>query len=392
MTALLVLLCVVLIAIIVVQIGKVTELASKMRGEEEAQERSNRTQANYNILFLIAFMIAVFVSAFYYKDTMLWYGPNEAASEHGGSIDRIFNITLFFTGIVFVITQILLFYFAYKYRARRGHKAMYVSHNNKLELVWTAIPAVVMTFLVVGGLDAWNEVMADIGPDEEFIEIEGTGYQFAWHLRYPGPDGKLGARDYKMISAKNPLGQVWSDEKNHDDFHPSEIVLPVGKKVRVRITSRDVLHNFYLPHFRVKMDAVPGMPTYFVFTPKTTTEEYRQKLGALDENGQPKYPEWHEPSDPEDPESPPKYETFNFELACAELCGSGHYSMRRQVRIVSEAEYENWLSEQQSYYEATIKGTEDDPFAEAVTEEENAEEGSEMPPELIIEGEPEVGE
>lgn len=380
MTALLVTLCVLLIGIIVVQIGKVTELASKMRGEEEAQFRSNRTQAGYQILFLVVFLVATIWSSLYYKDSMLWYGPNESASAHGGSIDYIFNITLFFTGIVFVVTQILLFYFAYKYRSRRGHKAMFVSHNNKLELVWTAIPAVVMTFLVVGGLDAWNEVMADVGPDEDYIEIEGTGYQFAWHLRYPGPDGQLGARDYKMISAKNPLGQVWTDEKNHDDFHPSEIYLPVNKQVRVRITSRDVLHNFYMPHFRVKMDAVPGMPTYFVFTPTITTEEYRRKLSVLDENGQPKYPEWHQPSDPEDPESPPKYEIFDFELACAELCGSGHYSMRRVVRIVPEAEYESWLSQQQSFYESTIKGTEADPLydpeAEAISEADV--EGEEM--------------
>ena len=396
MTAILVVLCIVLIGIIVVQIGKVTELAGKIRGEEEAQERSNRTQAGYQILFLIVFLGLSFWSAFYYKDTMLWYGPNESASAHGGSIDYIFNITLFFTGIVFVITQVLLFYFAYSYRARRGHKAMFVSHNNKLELVWTAIPAVVMTFLVVGGLDAWNDVMADVDPDEEYIEIEATGYQFAWHLRYPGPDEKLGARDYKLISAKNPLGQVWTDEKNHDDFHPSEIVLPVNKQVRVRITARDVLHNFYLPHFRVKMDAVPGMPTYFVFTPTITTEEYRAKLGALDENGEPMYPEWHQPADPADPEGPTKYELFDYELACAELCGSGHYSMRRAVRIVSEAEYEQWLTEQQSYYESTIKGTDADPLAEEVTEEAPAyqeldiDEG--MAPQEIIEDEPAVSE
>ncbi|WP_282783523.1 cytochrome c oxidase subunit II [Phaeodactylibacter xiamenensis] len=370
MTALFVLLCVILIGIIVVQIGKVTELAGKIRGEEEAQERTNRTQAGYSMIFMIVFLLACTVSAIYYKDSMLWYGPNESASAHGSSIDYIFNITLFFTGIVFFITQILLFYFAYKYRARRGSKAEYISHNNRLEVIWTAIPAVVMTFLVVGGLDAWNDVMADVEEGEDYIEIEATGYQFAWHLRYPGPDGKLGARDYKMISATNPLGQVWSDEKNLDDFHPSEIVLPVGKKVRVRITSRDVLHNFYLPHFRVKMDAVPGMPTYFVFTPTTTTEEYRAKLGALNDRGEPQYPEWHAPLDPEDPEGPTKFEDFNFELACAELCGKGHYAMRRAVRIVSEAEYKNWLSEQQSYYDSTIKGTEDDPFAAETAEEE----------------------
>jgi cytochrome c oxidase subunit 2 len=148
------------------------------------------------------------------------------------------------------------------------------------------------------------------------------------------------------------LGQDWTDQKNLDDIHPSEVVLPVGKKVRVRIVARDVLHNFYLPHFRVKMDAVPGMPTYFVFTPTKTTEEYRQELSN--------YPEYQQP-DPNDPEKQ-RWETFNFELACAELCGTGHYSMRRLVRIVSEEEYAAWLSQQQSYFISSIRGTDDDPY------------------------------
>jgi len=378
MTALLSIICLILIAIIVVQIGKVTELAGKIRGEEEVQDQTNRRHANYSMLFMLVFMVATVVSAYYYKDTMLWYGPHESASEHGNSLDYIFNVTLFFTGIVFVITQVLLFYFAWKYRGRQGGKALYMPHDNRLEVIWTVIPAVVMTFLVVGGLDAWNEVMADIGPDEEYMEIEGTGYQFAWHLRYPGEDGKLGTRDYKLVSATNPLGQDWTDQKNVDDFHPSEIYLPVGKKVRVRITARDVLHNFYLPHFRVKMDAVPGMPTYFVFTPTTTTEEYRQKLGALGLNGQPKYPEWHDPSDPNDPESPRKYEAFDFELACAELCGTGHYAMRRVVKIVSEAEYQDWLSKQQSYYLSTIRGTDSDPNKDILFESEIKERSQEF--------------
>jgi len=139
-------------------------------------------------------------------------------------------------------------------------------------------------------------------------------------------------------------------------------VLPVGKKVRVRITARDVLHNFYLPQFRVKMDAVPGMPTYFIFTPSITTEEYRQKLRE--------YPEYQKPVDPVDPESPMLWESFNFELACAELCGTGHWSMRRVVRIVTEEEYATWLSQQEPYYFSTIRGTEEDPYKDMWFEEE----------------------
>jgi cytochrome c oxidase subunit 2 len=234
-----------------------------------------------------------------------------------------------------------------------GKKALFISHDNKLEVIWTIIPAVAMAILVVGGLDAWNDIMADVNDDEDFMEIEATGLQFGWELRYPGADGLLGTRDFRLISATNSLGQDWTDEKNHDDIKPDEIVLPVGKKVRVRITSKDVLHNFYLPHFRVKMDAVPGMPTYFVFTPTMTTEQYRQNLSA--------YPEYNVKRDPNDPGSPTLWESFNFELACAELCGSGHYSMRRLVKIVSEEEYNTWLASQNSYYLSQVRNSDADP-------------------------------
>jgi cytochrome c oxidase subunit 2 len=284
---------------------------------------------------------------------MLGYGPHQAASAHGPELDSMFNVTLFFTGIVFVLTHIALFYFAYKYRGRKGALSTFIPHDNKLEIIWTAVPAVVMCFLVIRGLVAWNDVMADVKEDEEHIEIEATGSQFLWYLRYPGPDGKLGARNYKLITGKNPLGQDWLDDKNLDDVQPADLVLPVNKKVRVRITARDVLHNFYLPHFRVKMDAVPGMPTYFVFTPTKTTEEYRQELS--------KYPEYQQPTDPKDPDSEPLWKTFNYELACAELCGKGHFSMKKLVKIVSEDEYNAWLKEQQSYYMANIRNSEEDP-------------------------------
>ncbi|MFZ2898583.1 MAG: cytochrome c oxidase subunit II transmembrane domain-containing protein [Saprospiraceae bacterium] len=354
MTTLLAIASILLIIVVMVQVGKVTELANKLRGEEEAEQLSNKRSGQGFLIFMVAFLVFCVGSAIYYKNWMLGYGPHEAASAHGGRLDSLFNVTLFFTGIVFVITQILLFYFAWKYSGVKGRKALFMPHDNRLEIVWTVIPAVVMTFLVISGLDAWNEVMADTKEGEEYMEIEATGYQFAWHIRYPGEDGKLGARDYKMINALNPIGQDWNDQKNWDDLHPSEIVLPVGKQVRVRITSRDVLHNFYLPHFRLKMDAVPGMPTYFVFTPSKTTEEYRRELS--------KYKEYQAPSDPADPNSDPLWKVFNYELACAELCGSGHYSMRRIVRIVSEDEYKTWLAEQKPYYMNSVRNTAEDPF------------------------------
>jgi len=354
MTGLIIFLCIFLVTVVIVQIGKVTELSAKINGEEKTQIKSNKANGMLWLVFGFFFFVLTTWSAFYFRNWMLGYGPHDSASAHGTALDNIFNVTLVITGIVFVITHILLFYFAWKYSGRPGRKVYFQAHDTKLEIIWTAIPAVVMTFLVMGGLDAWNEVMADVEPGEDYIEIEATGMQFAWLIRYPGADGKLGARHFTKINSANPMGQDWTDTKNLDDFHPTEIVLPRGKKVRVRITARDVLHNFDLPHFRVKMDAVPGIPTHFVFTPVITTEEYRAKLKAT--------PEYQRLKDPNDPTSGTLWENFEYELACAELCGSGHYSMKRIVKIVEQEEYDAWLTKQQSYYLSTIKGTVDDPY------------------------------
>jgi len=374
MTGLIILLTLILLVIVVIQVSKISEIAAKIKGGEDHDLKDNNRTAKYLVGFMVLFLVLSAWSAYHYRNYMLGYGPHESASSHGSSIDSIFNITLIVTGIVFFITQIALFWFSYTGREQKGKKALYMPHDNKLEIIWTAAPAIVMTFLVVGGLIAWNDIMADINDGDDYIEIEATGYQFGWEIRYPGADGLIGTKDYRLIDpANNSLGQDWEDVKNHDDFKADEIVLPVGKKVRVRITSKDVLHNFYLPHFRVKMDAVPGMPTYFVFTPTKTTEEYRQSLSQ--------YKEYQHPSDPLEPNGPQFWETFNYELACAELCGSGHYSMKRIVRIVSEAEYEEWLSKQNSFYLANIRNTDSDPYkgqplaidAQKVEEEAGAE-------------------
>ena len=355
MIGLVAILIVILLGVILVQLGRVSELAAKIRGEEEVYLQQNNRTGFYFLVFLVVFLVFCVVSAWLYKDRMLGYGPHASASSHGLELDSIFNVTLFFTGIVFVLTHIALFWFSYKYKEDKNRPSTFFVHSTKLEIFWTVIPSIVLIFLVVRGLNVWNNVMADVGEDEDYIEIEATGYQFAWDIRYPGPDGKLGTRDFMQIDpASNPLGQVWTDVKNIDDFHPDKIVLPVGKKVRVRIGSKDVLHNFYLPHFRVKMDAVPGLPTYFIFTPTKTTAEYRQGLRD--------YPEYQAPSDPDEPDGARRWETFDYVLACAELCGKGHYSMKRIVEIVEEDEYNKWLAEQNSYFMSNIRNTDADPF------------------------------
>ncbi len=356
MTALVIFLIIVLVVVILLQISKVSDLASKIRGEEEAEQQKNDRTALYCLLFLIGFMIYCVYTGWLYKDIVLWYGPHTSASAHGGSIDSLFNITAFWTGIVFVITHILLFWFAYKYRNKKGVNQEYITHNNTIEYIWTGVPALVLVFLVAKGLTVWNDVMGDVDPEDEYMEIEAIGSQFQWEIRYPGPDGKLGTRNYKLIDpATNPLGLDFTDEKSHDDLfiRSTEFFLPVDKQVRVRITAKDVLHNFYLPHHRVKMDAIPGLPTYFKFTPAITTADYRKRLKG--------HPDWMGPAVEDEPDGPKRWEAFEYELACAELCGYGHYSMRRVLRVVEDKEYQQWLGSQKSYYLSEIRGTDADP-------------------------------
>lgn len=356
--AFLILIIAVLVAVFFVQIGKARELASIIREDNSEEYETNNFQAGLGMVFMVGFLLACIISFVYYIPYILGWGPNTAASEHGPSVDYMFNITLFFTAIVFFACQFLLFWFSWKYRGRKGARAKYWSHDERLEMVWMLIPAVVMTFLVVGGLQAWNKAMADVTEKEisgkDYIEIEATGMQFLWLLRYPGRDNKLGTKHFTKITGTNPLGQDWTDEKNVDDFQPNEIVLPVGKKVRVRINSRDVLHNFYLPQFRVKMDAVPGMPTYFVFVPTVTSDSMRTRYK--------KYAHWNIPDKKDATKK--RYEAFDYELACAELCGKGHYSMRRVLKVVTMEEYEAWFDDQEknSHYLTNVYGKEGDPI------------------------------
>ncbi len=369
----------ILLFVIIVQIGKVNELAARLRGEEQAARDGNEWNARMMLVFLVGFLALSVGSAVYYYPYMLGYGPNILPTIHAPKIMQLFNITLFFTGVVFVITHILLFLFAYQYRESKNRVAEFIPHDNKLEIIWTAVPAVVMAILVVFGLMAWNETMADVDEEgtalgavkigsgdikegtKDYIEIEATGLQFNWILRHPGKDGQLGTKNWQLITGSNQLGQDFADPKNIDDIILDELVIPKGHTIRARITSRDVLHNFDIPHFFVKMDAIPGMPTYFKFTPTMTTEEYREHLSQ--------FPEWQVPAEEDEPNGLQRWEAFDFELACAELCGKGHYSMKKIVKVVTEEEYNAWLDKAEStaFYLNEIRGTDDDPFLDRPT-------------------------
>lgn len=277
----------------------------------------NNLNANIMIGFIVIGMAAAVYFSFHYQPMYL----PEASSEHGMEIDKMFNLTLAITAVVVIITHILLVMFVHKYRWSETRRALYYPDNNKLEMMWTIAPAIVLTVLVLDGTKNWNAIMSPA--PEDSVQIELTGKQFAWNIRYAGPDNEFGKTNFRLISAENELGFDWEDANGKDDVMPGEIYMPVNKPVLLKIRARDVLHSVYLPHFRVKMDAVPGMPTQFWFTPTKTTAEMRSKLGN---------------------------ENFNYELACTEICGRGHFSMKRTVVVVTEEEYNEWLRKQKPYY------------------------------------------
>ncbi|MEO1052577.1 MAG: cytochrome c oxidase subunit II [Bacteroidota bacterium] len=307
---------VLLIIGILISMFRINTLLNVVKGrDKKIATGSNKVNAALFVLFFLGgFGLFFWYSFAYYDDYTL-----PVASEHGVVTDRLFWITTIPTGFIFVFTSALLFIFPYKYQYKEGAKAHFFPHNNKLEVIWTVVPAIVLSVLVFMGLRTWNDITSDAPDDAEVIEI--MGYQFAWAVRYPGadPGDKLGSYDYQLIDASNNFGIDLTDENAYDDFSPLELHVPKGKTVLFKIRARDVLHSVFAPHFRLKMDAVPGMPTHFKFVPTKTTDEMRAEL--------------------DDPE-------FNYEIACTEVCGRGHFSMRLLVVVDEPEDYEAWKKEQ----------------------------------------------
>ncbi|HEU4555556.1 MAG TPA: cytochrome c oxidase subunit II [Chitinophaga sp.] len=321
MSGFLAVLVVVLIFVVIFQIAKASEYVSILKGEKKARQQNNRINGFLLIAFLVLGLIGVYYCNELLKGKILTLG--DAASEQGDSIDNMIVWTLVITGIVFVITQVLLFWFAFKYQEKEGKPAFYFPHNNKLEVIWTVIPAIALTILVAIGLRHWFRITSDAPKDAMVVEI--TGKQFNWLIRYPGKDGQLGSKYFKNINdATNPVGQDWDDDLNKDDFMATEMHLVVGKPVKLIIGSRDVVHDVGLSHFRLKMDAVPGIPTTLWFTPKYTTAQMKEKTGNPD---------------------------FVYEISCDQMCGAGHYSMKANIVVETQQEFDAWTAKQKSQYE-----------------------------------------
>ena len=310
----------ILFLVVVFQIAKASEYVAMIRGYENARKQSNKINAFLLLAFLVLGLIGVYYCNEMFKGRIL----GEPASDHGVLVDQMLYVTLAVTFVVFVITQIALFWFAYKYQESDNRKAFYYPHNNTLELIWTVIPAIVLSGLVGFGIFYWFKITGPAPKDAMVVEV--VGKQYGWEFRYPGADGILGKKYFKKVDAanNNPVGQLWEDPANHDDVYvEQEMHLVVGKPVQLVIGAKDVIHDVGLVHFRLKMDAVPGTPTTMWFTPKFTTKEMKQKTGNPD---------------------------FVYEISCDQLCGKGHWSMRGTIVVETQEEFDAWVSSKKPQY------------------------------------------
>jgi cytochrome c oxidase subunit 2 len=214
-----------------------------------------------------------------------WMKLPEQVSTYAGDVDGMFHLIMWITGIIFVLVEALLIFFLWKYRHREGRVASYTHGNNRLEVIWTIIPALICVVLALLSNRIWERVKERM--PQNALEVQVLAEQFAWNIRYPGPDGRFGTAD--------------------DIVTLNQLHFPVGKPVIATLMSKDVIHSFFLPEFRVKQDAVPGMRTRIWFE--------ATKVG-------------------------------HWEIACAELCGLGHYRMKGFVTVDTPEDYQKWLAEQ----------------------------------------------
>jgi cytochrome c oxidase subunit 2 len=234
-----------------------------------------------------------------------WFPP--PINQHGQAYDAQFMRTLVVVGIVFFLAQMALGYVIVRFR-QNGGRARYSHGNNTLEKLWTTATAVLFLGLVVMGAKIWAAVHFDEAPPDA-IPIEVLSKQFAFNFRYPGPDGKFGRTDLKLVNdaGGNPFGLDDRDPASRDDIASASLKVPVGKPIRLIMHSRDVIHNFFVPELRLKQDIVPGMEIPLHFE--------ADKIGV-------------------------------YEVPCSELCGLGHFQMRTTMQVMSEADFEKWKIDQ----------------------------------------------
>jgi cytochrome c oxidase subunit II len=375
---LIILLVIILGAVAIAQLVRVYELSSKLRknGEHEISTRDN----NLNAKMMFGFVIVFFASVIYLFLHYGWTGRGEAASIGGVETDWLLKLNLLIITIVFFFTNFLLFYFTFKYVKKPGVPAFYYPHNNKLEMLWTVVPAVVLAVIIILGLKTWNNLTGISGKDA--IHVELFSKQFDWTARYAGKDNVLGKYDYKLTTDNNELALITTNtidsslrimmegpsgirniqkllnnrdtvlsdstisvlkvdlsrkerlfrlltqmKQNHnpkidasawDDIIVKDtLFLSKDQEYEFIFRSKDVIHSALFVHFRAQINAVPGMATRTKFTPTITTEEMRKKK-----------------NDPK----------FNYVLMCNKICGGAHYKMKMIVVVKEKADYKEWMN------------------------------------------------
>ena len=376
---LIILIAVILGTIALSQLVRVYELSSKLRktGEHEVSNRDNVLNAR----MMLVFMIFQFLGLIYLMIKYGWTGLGVAASNEGVETDWLLNLNFVIVLIIFFFTNFLLFYFSFKYVRKPGVKAYYYPHNNKLELIWTIVPAVVMAVIIILGLKSWNKLTAMSGSDA--VRIELFSKQFDWTARYSGADNVLGRHDYKLTTDNNELALITSntidssirimlegpsgidaiqrvlnnrdtvlndstmnalrsdlsrkerllrllfqmkgrhskklDNSAWDDIIQKDtLYLCVNQPYEFNFRAKDVLHSAYFPQFRAQMNNVPGMTTRTKFTPILTTEQMREKM-----------------NDPK----------FHFVLLCNKICGGAHYKMKMIVVVKDKKSFDIWMKQ-----------------------------------------------
>ncbi len=375
---LIILIVIILGAIAIAQLVRVYEISAKLRknGEHEVSNRDNRLNAR----LMLGFMIALFLGFIYLMTAYGWTGRGVAASVEGKETDWLLNLNFVIVIMIFFFTNFLLFFFTFKYVKKPGVKAFYYPHNNKLEMIWTVVPAIVLAVIIILGLQTWNDLVAPTG--KEAIRVELFSKQFDWTARYAGQDNTLGKYDYKLTTDNNELALLTSNtidsalnnmlngsngisriqkllnnrdtifndstsnalradlsrkerlyrllaqmKANHnkkldasawdDIIQKDTLVLCKGQQYEISLRAKDVIHSAFFTHMRAQMNAVPGMPTRLKFTPSMTTEEMRKSKNNP---------------------------AFNYTLMCNKICGGAHYKMKMIVVVKEKAAYNAWMA------------------------------------------------
>jgi cytochrome c oxidase subunit 2 len=391
MTKLIIVLIILLGIIAIAQLTRVYELSAQLRNkrEEDIPHSDNKLNAGLMLVFMFAF----YASFIYLMAEYGMGGMGPSATKHGEATDWLMNLNMIIIITVFFITNTLLFVFANKYYYRKDRKALYFPHNNKLELLWTIVPASVLFVIIFLGLKTWNEITDATG--ENAVKVEIYSKQFGWIARYAGDNNELGHSDFRLVSAEiqNALGVATKetidaritqinaeiknldsllkntimpdmkaaetkaridrmrrhlakvmelkkihkpeyDDKAYDDFLPTEIHLLQGQEYEFTFRSQDVIHSAYFPHLRMQMNTVPGMTTRFKFVPIITTDSMRTIMND---------------------------DKFDFVLLCNKICGASHYNMQMKVVIEKKEAYEKWWKEQKTLKSVFIPEQQSEP-------------------------------